>query len=319
MDSARNVAESSAQDLAPVVCTITPSPTAAPTSPTTSDLRGAAQLQANVAGAQASATPPDAELLAIASAVLLSTADEGAAMEAPVLSAVVADTQAASSCAATPVLDAVATQLDADLPRANIPASSQSAAEDDAGDNAGDDTTSAAERYWIPCHITEGHLDAMAAEGLIPPKKDGGWRSAFGDLVPKPRPDERVMLTSHIHRGLGFPPSLFFLEVCSYYGLQPHNLTPNSILYIAGYQALFEGWLGLSPRLDFFRYVFQPRRQTIGDKGRKELAVCGTVSINMRRNRDWYPKVPKIDSVKDWTGTFFYCKEINSKIPFVDQ
>ena len=150
----------------------------------------------------------------------------------------------------------------------------------------------------------------MASEGLIPPKKDGGWRSAFGDLVPKPRPDERVMLTSHIHRGLGFPPSLFFLEVCNHYGLQPHNLTPNSILYIAGYQALFEGWLGLSPRLDFFKYVFQPRRQTIGGKGQKELAVCGTVSINMRRNRDWYPKVPKIDSVKDWTGTFFYCKDV---------
>ena len=102
------------RDLAPVVSAVTPSPTAAPTSPTTSDLRGAVQLQANAAGVQASATPPDAELLAIASAVLLSTAGEGAAGEAPVLSAVVADTQAASSCAATPVLDAMATQLDAD-------------------------------------------------------------------------------------------------------------------------------------------------------------------------------------------------------------
>ena len=38
--------------------------------------------------------------------------------------------------------------------------------------------------------------------------------------------------------------------------------------------------------------------------------MCGTVSINLRRNRDWYPKVPKIDSVKDWTGSFFYCKDV---------
>ena len=53
----------------------------------------------------------------------------------------------------------------------------------------------------------------MADEGLLPPKDNGGWRSAFGDPEPKPKPDERVMLTSHIHRGLGFPPSLFFLEV----------------------------------------------------------------------------------------------------------
>ena len=81
-------------------------------------------------------------------------------------------------------------------------------------------------------------------------------RSAFANSEPKPKPDERVMLTSHVHRGLGFPPSLFFLEVCKHYGLQPHNLTPNSVLYIAGFQALFEGWLNLAPRLDFFRFVF---------------------------------------------------------------
>ena len=150
----------------------------------------------------------------------------------------------------------------------------------------------------------------MADEGLIPAKEDSGWRSVEGDVEPKPQPDKRVMLTSHIHPGLGFPPSLFFLIVCEHYGLQPHNMTPNSVLYIAGFQALFEGWLGLAPRVDFFTYVFQTRRQTTGERGRKELAVCGTVSINLRRNRDWYPKVPKIDSVKDWTGTYFYCKDV---------
>ena len=87
-------------------------------------------------------------------------------------------------------------------------------------------------------------------------------------------------------------------------------MMPNSVLYIARFQALFEGWLGLAPHLDFFKYVFQTRRQTVGEKGKKELAVCGTVSINLRRNRDSYPKVPKIDSVKDWTGTYFYCKDV---------
>ena len=70
----------------------------------------------------------------------------------------------------------------------------------------------------------------MADEGLLPPKDNGGWRSAVGDTEPKPKPDERVMLTSHIHRGLGFPPSVFFLSVYDYYGVQPNNLTPNSVL-----------------------------------------------------------------------------------------
>ena len=175
MDPARNDTESPAQDSTPV---ITGTSSAAPTSPTTSGLRGAAQLQADVTGAQASATSADAELLAIASAALFSTAGERAAGEAPVSSAVVSGTQASSSRAGTPVYDTTATPIGTEAPRANVPASSQSAAEDDAGDNAGDDATSAAERYWIQCHVTEEQLDAMAAEGLIPSKEDGGWRSA---------------------------------------------------------------------------------------------------------------------------------------------
>ena len=61
MDPARNTVEAPAKDSAPVT---TGTSSAAPTSPTTSGLRGAAQLQADVTGAQASATSADAELLA---------------------------------------------------------------------------------------------------------------------------------------------------------------------------------------------------------------------------------------------------------------
>ena len=93
-----------------------------------------------------------------------------------------------------------------DTSRADAAALSQSGTEEDAGDTAGDDATSAAERYWIACHVTEAQLQEMADEGVIPAKKDGGWRSAEGDTEPKPQPGEQVMLTSHFHRDLGFPP-----------------------------------------------------------------------------------------------------------------
>ena len=36
----------------------------------------------------------------------------------------------------------------------------------------------------------------------------------------------------------------------------------------------------------------------------------GTVSLNLRRNRAWYPKVPKVDSIRSWASTFFYCSDI---------
>jgi len=159
---------------------------------------------------------------------------------------------------------------------------------------------------WTPSTITTEQLKELENDGLLPA---GIWRSAENHPEPDPQNGERVMLVSHIDRGLGFPPSAFFLEVLSHYGVQPHNLTPNSILYIAAYQALFEGYLGIAPRLDFFKYCFYVRRQTVGADN--HLAVCGTINFNLRRNReDWFPKVPKSDSVKGWTGTFFYCKDV---------
>ena len=176
------------------------------------------------------------------------------------------------------------------------------------GDEEEADKMDGESRYWISCYVTHHELQQMEDEGLLPPSSISQWRSAEGVHVPKAKQGERVMLVSHIIRGLGIPPSVFCLEVLDYYGLQPHNLSPNSLLYIAGFQALFEGYLGMSPSLDFFKYCFHVRRQTVGKK--RKLVVCGTVRFNLHRNRGWYPKVPKIDSVKGWTGIYFYCKDI---------
>ena len=95
----------------------------------------------------------------------------------------------------------------------------------------------------------------MAADGAIPPSSDSAltWRSAFDNPVPTLFKDERVLLSSHVARGFSVPPSAFMVEILDHYGLQLHNITPNSLLYIFGFVALFEGYLGLAPRLDFFK------------------------------------------------------------------
>ena len=91
-----------------------------------------------------------------------------------------------------------------------------------------------------------------------------------------------------------------------HYGLQLHNITPNSLLYISGFVPLFEGYLGLAPRLDFFQYFFGVKRKIV----QKELLVAGSISFNSRRDIDWYPQVPIMDSAKGWASTFFYCKDV---------
>ena len=42
----------------------------------------------------------------------------------------------------------------------------------------------------------------------------------------------------------------------------------------------------------------------------KELVVAGSISFNMRRDIDWYPQVPIVDSAKGWVSTFFYCNDV---------
>ena len=117
-----------------------------------------------------------------------------------------------------------------------------------------------------------------------------------------------MILASHVIRGMALPPSDFFTEVLEYYGLQPHNIGPNNILVVAAFEALFEGYLGVRPSLDFFRYFFHVRRQTRPDDG--GLTTCGSVSFNCRWSRSWYPQVPCPDSIRGWTSTFFYCKDV---------
>jgi hypothetical protein len=154
--------------------------------------------------------------------------------------------------------------------------------------------------------MTSAYLKELEESGYIPPKTECSWRVPGDEAVPDPQDGERVMLASHSLRGMSLPLSAFFLAVLSFYGLQPHNIAPNSILVLAGFQALCEGYLGIAASIELFKYCFLCRRQTIPGG---HLATCGSVTFNCRQP-DWYPKIPYIESVKHWTSTFFYCKDI---------
>ena len=70
----------------------------------------------------------------------------------------VTDMGTGSSRAATPVPTGGEVVAESEGPFLPPTVSTHSAAEEDAGEAAGDDANSAAERYWIPCHVTEEQL-----------------------------------------------------------------------------------------------------------------------------------------------------------------
>ncbi|KAK1620218.1 hypothetical protein QYE76_025735 [Lolium multiflorum] len=99
---------------------------------------------------------------------------------------------------------------------------------------------SEAKGKWWPCTTTEMELRNLEAEGFLQP---GSWRSVPDELAPAPRDDEMVLTKALVERGFSFPPSDFFLEILKTYGLQPHNISPNSVLAISNHVTLCEGHL----------------------------------------------------------------------------
>ena len=82
---------------------------------------------------------------------------------------------------------------------------------------------------WVPSSVTEEDVrklrDATYLTGKVSDRLP-----AHGQAIPSPQPGESVVFTSHFLQGLGFPIDPFVRGLMFYYGLEFHNLAPESIL-----------------------------------------------------------------------------------------
>ncbi|KAK1650983.1 hypothetical protein QYE76_068788 [Lolium multiflorum] len=99
---------------------------------------------------------------------------------------------------------------------------------------------------WWPCETTDAELRELQNEGMI----SANLSFMHDSDVPKPDADERVMTKAWVECGLSLPCSEFFLSILDTYGLQPHNICPNSYLLLSNFATLCEGHLGIRPDLD---------------------------------------------------------------------
>ena len=70
---------------------------------------------------------------------------------------------------------------------------------------------------------------------------------AKGQVIPTPRSGERVVFISHFLRGLGFALHPFVRALMFYYGLDFHDLTPDSFLHISAFIVMCEVFLRIPP------------------------------------------------------------------------
>ncbi|KAK1696247.1 hypothetical protein QYE76_012944 [Lolium multiflorum] len=133
---------------------------------------------------------------------------------------------------------------------------------------------------WWPCTTIETELKNLEEEGFLQP---GSWRTVPNALAPAPQDNEMVLTKALVERGFSFPPSDFFLEILKVYGLQPHNISPNSVLAISNHVTLCEGHLRVTPELSLFQYYFTVKKERIRQS--TELATCGSITFMIRPGR----------------------------------
>ena len=105
------------------------------------------------------------------------------------------------------------------------------------------------------------------------------------------------------------PTRLFFWGLLDYYQVELQHLTPNGIQHIAAFVALCEGFLGIGPHFNLWRYIFAVNlvKRWVGQQ---ELhAPMGCASIHLRNNRGGtYPLMRLSTSNKGWHSQWFYVK-----------
>ena len=125
---------------------------------------------------------------------------------------------------------------------------------------------------WESSSIAERHLAGLRADGRLPPAEGGRVRCAGNEVFPNPRTGECVVFVDFLTRGLSFPLHEFFRGMLYAYGVQLHDLPPNSILHIAGFIVLCECFLGVHLHWGLWRRIFFVKKHTVA---RRSLATGG--------------------------------------------
>ena len=122
--------------------------------------------------------------------------------------------------------------------------------------------------------ITEGHIKKLRKAGYLSTNIAHRLPDE-GQLIPTPRPHERVVFLPHFLRGLGFPLHPFVRGLMFYYGLDFHDLAPNFILNISAFIVVCEAFLRIKPHFGLWLKIFNDKPKVVGG----QQAECGGAMV----------------------------------------
>jgi hypothetical protein len=156
---------------------------------------------------------------------------------------------------------------------------------------------------WEASSVTE--KDVKELRGACYLSADIAHRLPAKDqVIPTPEPGERVVFIPHFLRGLGFPLHPFVRGLMFYYGLDFHDLAPNSFLHISAFIVVCEALLRIPPHFGLWLKVFNLKPKVVDG----QHADCGGAMVSKLPNAVW-PKGAFVETVKVWQQEWFYITE----------
>ena len=156
-------------------------------------------------------------------------------------------------------------------------------------------------------------MDSSIMEGQIKKLRKVGYLSDdiahrlldVGQLIPTPRPHERVVFLPHFLRGLGFPLHPFVRGIMFYYGLDFHDLAPNFVLSISAFIVVCEAFFCIRPHFSLWLKTFNVKPKVVhGTQAECRGAMVGKIS-----NVIWL-EGSFVESLKGWQLGWFYITEL---------
>ena len=105
---------------------------------------------------------------------------------------------------------------------------------------------SGAQGKWMASTVREKDITHLREAGYFA-KEVAHRLPTEGEIVPTPKPHERVVFIPHFVRRMGFPLHPFVRRLMFYYGLDFHDLAPNSFLIISAFIVVCEAFLRIPP------------------------------------------------------------------------
>jgi hypothetical protein len=158
---------------------------------------------------------------------------------------------------------------------------------------------------WVHSAITKKEVEKARTDGLIAAQDSIKFPST--ERILKPPSGYRVMFLAFLLRGFSLPAHEFLHGLLFVYGVQLHQLTPNSLLHIACFVTLCETFLGIEPHFLLWRSIFRLRPNVALSKkpklGGAIVFVCPEAQ---------YLEFSMAASVQGWRTKWFYIKDHKS-------